>query len=84
MKERGNRKIRTGRVVSTAMDKTGILLIETQFSHPLYGKIVKRSKRLKFHDEKNECQVGDKVKVIETRPLSREKRWRLHEVMERK
>ena len=84
MKERGNRKIRTGRVVSTAMDKTGILLIETQFSHPLYGKIVKRSKRLKFHDEKNECQVGDKVRIMETRPLSREKKWRLHEVMERK
>ena len=84
MKERGNRKIRTGRVVSTAMDRTGILLIESQFRHPLYGKIVKRSKRLKFHDEKNECQVGDKVRIMETRPMSREKRWRLCEVMERK
>jgi len=81
--ERALRKTRTGRVVSDSMDKTMIVAVETSVKHPLYKKIVKRTYRLKAHDENNECKVGDRVKVAETRPLSKEKRWRLVEIVEK-
>jgi len=81
--ERGLRKTRIGKVVSDKMDKTIVVAIETSVKHPLYKKIVKRTYKLKAHDENNECRVGDRVKVMETRPLSREKRWRLVEIIER-
>jgi small subunit ribosomal protein S17 len=81
--ERGLRKTRIGKVVSDKMDKTIVVAIETSVKHPLYKKIVKRTYKLKAHDENNECRVGDRVKVMETRPLSREKRWRLVEIIEK-
>jgi small subunit ribosomal protein S17 len=81
--ERGLRKVRIGKVVSDKMDKTIVVAIETSVKHPLYKKIVKRTYRLKAHDENNECRAGDKVKVMETRPLSRDKRWRLVEIVEK-
>ena len=81
--ERNLRKTRTGKVVSDKMDKTIVVAIEDHVKHPLYGKIVKRTYKLKAHDEKNECAIGDTVKVMETRPLSKDKRWRLVEVMEK-
>lgn len=81
--ERNLRKTRRGKVVSDKMDKTIVVAIEEHVKHPLYGKIVKRTYKLKAHDEKNECMVGDTVKVMETRPLSKEKRWRLVEIIER-
>jgi len=81
--ERALRKTRIGKVVSNKMDKTIVVAIETSVKHPLYGKIVKRTTKLKAHDEENQCQVGDKVKVMETRPLSKEKRWRLVEIVEK-
>ena len=81
--ERNLRKTRTGKVVSDKMDKTITVAIEDHVKHPLYGKIVKRTYKLKAHDENNECKMGDTVKVMETRPLSKDKRWRLVEVMER-
>ena len=81
--ERNLRKTRTGKVVSDKMDKTVVVAIEDHVKHPLYGKIVKRTYKLKAHDEKNECAVGDTVKVMETRPLSKDKRWRLVEIMEK-
>lgn len=80
---RGRRKIRTGVVVSDAMDKTVVVRISTQVRHPLYGKIVRRSTRLKAHDESNDAHVGDRVRLMETRPLSKAKRWRVVEVVER-
>lgn len=83
MVERALRKTRVGKVVSNKMDKTIVVAIETSVKHPLYGKIVKRTYKLKAHDEENVCQVGDKVKVMETRPLSKEKRWRLVEIVEK-
>lgn len=83
MVERALRKTRVGKVVSNKMDKTIVVAIETSVKHPLYGKIVKRTYKLKAHDEENQCQVGDKVKVMETRPLSKEKRWRLVEIVEK-
>lgn len=83
MLERALRKTRTGKVVSDKMDKTIVVAIETSVKHPLYGKIVKRTYKLKAHDEKNECKIGDRVKVMETRPLSKEKRWRLVEIVEK-
>ncbi|OPX43010.1 30S ribosomal protein S17 [Ruminiclostridium hungatei] len=83
MVERALRKTRVGKVVSNKMDKTIVVAIETSVKHPLYGKIVKRTYKLKAHDEENVCQIGDKVKVMETRPLSREKRWRLVEIVEK-
>lgn len=83
MVERALRKTRVGKVISNKMDKTVVVAIETSVKHPLYGKIVKRTYKLKAHDENNECQVGDKVKVMETRPLSKEKRWRLVEIVEK-
>lgn len=81
--ERNLRKTRTGKVVSDKMDKTIVVAIEDHVKHPLYGKIVKRTYKLKAHDEKNECGIGDTVKVMETRPLSKDKRWRLVEIVER-
>lgn len=83
MAERGLRKTRIGKVVSDKMDKTIVVAVETSVKHPLYKKIIKRTYKLKAHDEKNECVVGDKVKVMETRPLSKEKRWRLVEIVEK-
>lgn len=83
MSERALRKIRIGKVVSDKMDKTIVVAIETRVTHPLYKKVVKRTYKLKAHDEKNECKVGDKVKVMETRPLSKDKRWRLVEIVEK-
>jgi len=81
--ERNLRKTRTGKVVSNKMDKTIVVAIEDHVKHPLYNKIVKRTYKLKAHDEKNECNIGDTVKVMETRPLSKDKRWRLIEIVER-
>ena len=83
MEERNLRKTRTGKVVSDKMDKTIVVAVEDHVKHPRYKKIVKRTYKLKAHDEKNECNVGDTVKVMETRPLSKDKRWRLVEVMEK-
>ena len=83
MSERGNRKVRIGRVISDKMDKTIVVAIEGNVKHPLYGKIVKRTYKLKAHDENNECRVGDIVEVMETRPLSKEKRWRLVQIIEK-
>lgn len=83
MEERNLRKVMTGTVVSNKMDKTIVVSVETSVKHPIYGKIVKRTYKLKAHDEENQCQVGDKVKVMETRPLSKDKRWRLVEVVEK-
>ena len=83
MEERNLRKTRTGKVVSDKMDKTIVVAVEDHVKHPLYKKIVKRTYKLKAHDENNECKVGDTVKVIETRPLSKDKRWRLVEIMEK-
>ena len=80
---RGRRKVRTGFVVSDAMDKTIVVRIATQIRHPLYGKIVRRSTKLTAHDEENTAHVGDLVRITETRPLSKTKRWRLVEVIER-
>lgn len=81
--ERNLRKTRVGKVVSDKMDKTITVAVEDHVKHPLYGKIVKRTYKLKAHDEQNECREGDTVKVMETRPLSKDKRWRLVEVMEK-
>ena len=81
--ERNLRKVRTGKVVSDKMDKTIVVAVEDHVKHPLYKKIVKKTYKLKAHDENNECNIGDKVKVMETRPLSKDKRWRLVEVMEK-
>ncbi len=83
MDQRALRKTRIGKVVSNKMDKTIVVAIENSVKHPLYGKIVKRTYKLKAHDENNECNIGDRVKVMETRPLSKEKRWRLVEVIEK-
>ena len=80
---RGRRKVRTGLVVSDAMEQTVVVRIATQVRHPLYGKIVRRSTKLKAHDEANEAHVGDTVRVVETRPLSKSKRWRVVEILER-
>ncbi len=81
--ERNLRKVRTGKVVSDKMDKTVVVAVVDNVKHPLYNKIVKRTYKLKAHDENNECKVGDRVKVMETRPLSKDKRWRLVEVVEK-
>lgn len=83
MSERNLRKVRTGKVVSDKMDKTIVVAIENNVMHPLYNKIMKRTYKLKAHDENNECGIGDKVKVMETRPLSKDKRWRLVEIIEK-
>jgi small subunit ribosomal protein S17 len=81
--DRGRRKVRTGVVVSDAMDKTVLVKIDRQIRHPLYRKIVRRSSRLAAHDEANDAHVGDTVRVVETRPLSKTKRWRVVEIVER-
>lgn len=81
--ERNLRKTRIGRVVSDKMDKTIVVAIEDSVKHPLYNKIIKRTVKFKAHDENNECGVGDRVMIMETRPLSREKRWRLVRVIEK-
>ena len=83
MEERNLRKVRTGKVVSDKMDKTIVVAVEDHVKHPLYKKIVKRTYKLKAHDENNECNIGDRVKVMETRPLSKDKRWRLVEIIEK-
>ena len=80
---RGLRKTRTGVVVSDKMDKTIVVAIRTRVKHPLYGKIMNRTTKLKAHDENNECGIGDTVRVMETRPLSKEKHWRLVEIIEK-
>ena len=82
MENRGLRKTRVGVVVSNKMDKTIVVAITTRVKHPLYSKIIKRTYKLKAHDEDNKCLIGDKVRVMETRPLSKDKRWRLIEVLE--
>ena len=83
MEERNLRKTRTGKVVSNKMQKTIVVAVEDHLKHPLYKKIVKRTYKLKAHDENNECNIGDRVKVMETRPLSKDKRWRLVEIIEK-
>lgn len=83
MAERNLRKVRTGIVVSDKMDKTIVVAVIDNISHPLYNKIVKRTYKLKAHDENNEAGIGDKVRVMETRPLSKDKRWRLTEIVEK-
>lgn len=80
MRER--RKQLVGRVTSNKMDKTVVIAVERTTRHPLYGKVLKRVKKYKAHDEQNECQIGDRVRIIESRPLSREKRWRVIEILE--
>jgi len=81
--ERNLRKTRVGKVVSNKMEKTIVVAVENHVKHPLYNKIVKKTYKLKAHDENNECNIGDTVKVMETRPLSKDKRWRLVEIIER-
>ena len=81
--ERKLRKTRVGKVVSNKMDKTIVVAVVDNVKHPLYGKIVKRTYKLKAHDEQNECNIGDRVKVMETGPLSKDKRWRLVEIIEK-
>ena len=83
MEERNLRKVMMGTVVSNKMDKTVVVAVETSEKHKIYGKVQKRTYKLKAHDEKNECQEGDKVKVMETRPLSKDKRWRVVEIVEK-
>ncbi|MDO4748324.1 MAG: 30S ribosomal protein S17 [Eubacteriales bacterium] len=83
MNERNMRKTQIGKVVSDKMDKTIVVAIEDSVKHPLYNKVVKRTVRLKAHDENNEAGIGDRVKVMETRPLSKDKRWRLVEIIEK-
>lgn len=80
---RNLRKTKSGKVVSDKMDKTIVVAIENKVKHPLYGKVVKRTYKLKAHDENNECRIGDTVKVMETKPISKDKRWRLVEVTEK-
>ena len=81
--ERNLRKTRVGKVISNKMDKTIVVAVEDHVKHPLDKKIVKRTYKLKAHDENNECNIGDRVRVMETRPLSKDKRWRLVEVVEK-
>ena len=83
MEERNLRKVRVGRVLSDKMDKTIVVAVVDNVKHPLYKKIIKRTYKLKAHDENNECNVGDTVRVMETRPLSKDKRWRLVEIVEK-
>jgi small subunit ribosomal protein S17 len=78
-----SRKTRVGKVVSDKMDKTIVVAVENRVPHPLYKKIIKRTYKLKAHDENNECRAGDRVRVMETRPLSKDKRWRLVEIIEK-
>ncbi|MFZ0216934.1 MAG: 30S ribosomal protein S17 [Candidatus Dormiibacterota bacterium] len=82
-RERGYRKIRTGRVVSDKMEKTVVVAVEERKTHPIYKKVIRRQERLKAHDEQNTCRVGDLVRLMETRPVSKDKRWRVVEVVEK-
>ena len=81
--QRGYRKTRVGTVVSDKMDKTIVVAIKTKVRHPLYGKMVNRTRKFKAHDEENQCGIGDTVRIMETRPISKDKRWRLVEIIER-
>ena len=81
--ERALRKVRVGMVVSDKMDKTVVIAIEDNVKHPVYGKIIKRTLKVHAHDENNECGIGDKVRIMETRPLSKTKRWRVVEIIEK-
>ncbi len=81
--ERNLRKSRTGTVVSDKMDKTVVVAIQDRVKHPLYKKIVKRTKKFKAHDENNECRIGDRVLIVETRPLSKDKNWRVTQILEK-
>ena len=81
--DRNDRKTRQGYVVSDKMDKTVVVAVEDRFKHPLYGKVVRRTSRLKAHDENNECGVGDRVELMETRPTSATKRWRVVQILEK-
>ncbi|MBE6065077.1 30S ribosomal protein S17 [Clostridium cochlearium] len=81
--ERANRKTRIGRVVSDKMDKTIVVAVETKVRHPLYGKIMNKTTKFKAHDENNEARINDRVSIMETRPLSKDKRWRLVEIVEK-
>lgn len=81
--ERNLRKVRTGKVVSDKMDKTIVVAIQDKVRHPLYKKIINRTSKVKVHDENNECRIGDRVRIMETRPLSKDKRWRLIQVIEK-
>ncbi|MCG9967857.1 30S ribosomal protein S17 [Pelotomaculum terephthalicicum JT] len=83
MEQRGLRKVLTGRVVSDKMEKTVVVAVETLVKHPRYQRIIRRTRKFKAHDAENSCRIGDKVKVMETRPLSKEKRWRVVEILER-
>ena len=83
MEDRGMRKIRTGKVVSDKMNKTVVVAVESLVSHPMYKRTIRRTKKFKAHDEENACRIGDKVKIMETRPLSKEKRWRVIEILDR-
>lgn len=83
MAERGKRKVLMGKVVSNKMDKTIVVAVEEHLRHPAYGKTVKRTNRFKAHDEENQCNVGDIVEIMETRPLSRDKRWRLVRILQK-
>ena len=83
MEERNLRKVMVGTVTSDKMDKTVVVSVETSVSHKMYGKTVKRTYKLKAHDEENKCEIGDKVKVMETRPLSKDKRWRVVDILEK-
>ena len=83
MEERNLRKTRVGKVVSDKMDNTITVAVEDHVKHQLYGKIIKQTKKFKAHDENNECRIGDRVRIMETRPLSKDKRWRLVEIVEK-
>jgi len=83
MRERARRKVRVGVVVSDKMDKTVVVSVQRQYQHPVYQRVVRQTKKYKVHDDQNRCRVGDKVRIVETRPLSKEKRWRVGEVLER-
>ena len=83
MSERNLRKTRVGKVVSNKMDKTIVVAIADNVKHPMYGKVIKRTVKFKAHDENNECNIGDTVEIMETRPLSKDKRWRLVQIIEK-
>jgi len=83
MEQQAIRKVITGKVVSNKMEKTVVVSVESRVKHPLYQRIIRRTKKFKAHDADNSCRVGDKVKLVETRPLSKEKRWRVTEILER-
>jgi len=83
VEERGMRKVLTGKVVSDKMEKTVVVAVESLVRHPLYQRTIRRTQKFKAHDEENSCRIGDKVKMMETRPLSKEKRWRVIEILDR-